>query len=260
MSQRIALVSANFNSFDSGKQLPTSDGIDSFFYCDENTRAALSAEVAASWTRIIVPNYPRHDFEPRLRARYFKHQIHRLDEVRDHRWLVWSDSSIRFKETRFLVDRCRALESRVPQQRALVIPHPDRETVLEEYEYLSAKIRIGSIYHVERYGREKMAEQMAYYSERGWSVEAPLYCGTFWIIENSDALRRCWDDWWDQNIRFGMMDQLSLPVILAQHRLEPQLLSVPLQNNEHFTVESHIEPAPSFGLLRRIARRMRRIL
>ena len=97
MSRSIALVSANFNSFDSVKPLPTCDGIDSFLYCDENARAALSAEVAASWTRIIVPNYPRHDFEPRLRARYFKHQIHRLDEVREHRWLVWSDSSIRFK-------------------------------------------------------------------------------------------------------------------------------------------------------------------
>jgi len=148
----------------------------------------------------------------------------------------------------------------IPQQRALVIPHPDRKTVREEYEYLSAKVQIGSIYQVERYGREKMAEQMAYYSERGWNVEAPLYCGGFWIIENSDALRRCWDDWWDQNIRFGMMDQLSLPVMLAQHRLEPQLLSVPLQNNEYFTVESHIEQAPSFELLRRIARRVRRIL
>lgn len=260
MSERIALVSANFNSFDSVKELPASDGIDSFLYCDENTRAASSAEVAASWTRIIVPNYPRHDFEPRLRARYFKHQIHRLDEVSDHRWLVWADSSIRFKGTRFLVDRCRALESLPPQQRALVIPHPDRETVLEEYEYLNAKIRIGSIYHVERYAREKMAEQMAYYRERGWSVAAPLYCGTLWIIENSDVFRRCWDDWWDQNIRFGMMDQLSLPIMLAQHRLEPQLLSVPLKNNEHFTVESHIEQDPSYELLRRIARWIRRTL
>src|SRR5262249_39333504 len=230
MNQRIALVSANFNSFDSVKPLPTSGAIDSFLYCDEDTRAAVCPEAAVSWTRIIVPNYPRHDFEPRLRARYFKHQIHRLDEVSDHRWLVWSDSSIRFKETRFIVDQCRALESRPPQQRVLVIPHPERKTVLEEYEYLSAKIRIGSMYQVERYGREKMTEQIIYYGERGWNIAAPLYCGTFWIIENSTAVHRCWDDWWNQNIRFGMMDQLSLPITLAQHRLEPQLLSIPLQD------------------------------
>jgi hypothetical protein len=119
---------------------------------------------------------------------------------------------------------------------------------------------MGSSYQVERYGREKMPEQMAYYREQGWNVEAPLYCGTFWIIENADAFRRCWDDWWDQNIRFGMMDQLSLPIMLAQHKLEPQLLSVPLQSNEHFTVESHNEQAPSFELLRKIAGRIRRIL
>ena len=35
------------------------------------------------------------------------------------------------------------------------------------------------------------------------------------MIENNERLRRAWDDWWDQNLRFGLMDQLSLPV--AQH-------------------------------------------
>jgi hypothetical protein len=33
------------------------------------------------------------------------------------------------------------------------------------------------------------------------------------MIEKCDPLRRCWDDWWDKNIRLRMMDQLSLGVI-----------------------------------------------
>src|SRR5437868_10496819 len=98
MNNRIALVSANFGSFDTVKTLPPNGEIDSFYYCDEKTLLGSAEESVASWTKVVVPNYPRHDFTPRLRARYFKHQIHRLDEIRDHRWLAWSDSSIRFTE------------------------------------------------------------------------------------------------------------------------------------------------------------------
>src|SRR4051812_5114615 len=135
MNNRIALVTANFAGIDTLKALPPNGEIDSFYYCDEKTQAGFSSEAVASWTRIIVPNYPRHDFGPRLRGRYFKHQIHRLDEVRDHRWLVWADSTVRFKETRFLVEACRALEARPPNERVLVVPHPERKTILQEYEY-----------------------------------------------------------------------------------------------------------------------------
>lgn len=255
MSNQIALVTANFGSFDSVKPLPVNEEIESFYYCDEKTHAASSPEAVASWTRVIVPNYPRHDFAPRLRSRYFKHQIHRLDQVRDHRWLVWSDSSIRFKETRFLVEACRELEGLPPSQRALMLPHPQRKTVREEYEYIAAKIRAGSSYHAQRYASEKMPEQMAHFRERGWSVEAPLFCGTIWIIENAEPFRRCWDDWWDQNIRFGLMDQLSLGIVLAARNLEPRLAAFSLIDNPHFEVESHTEAPPAW--LKRLWRRLR---
>jgi hypothetical protein len=80
-----------------------------------------------------------------------------------------------------------------------------------------------------------MPEQMAYFRSRGWNLEAPLWCGTFWMIENSDVLRQAWDEWWDQNLRFGMMDQLSLPVVLAAHGIAPQLLPLNLWKNDYFT-------------------------
>jgi hypothetical protein len=85
-----------------------------------------------------------------------------------------------------------------------------------------------------------MTEQMAHLRERGWDVDAPgLWCGTFWIVENSDLFRHCWNDRWDQSIRLGMMDQLSLPMILRQHGRCPQPLNVSLWKNEHFTYVAH---------------------
>jgi len=53
-----------------------------------------------------------------------------------------------------------------------------------------------------------------------------LLCrGTLWMIGKCEPLRRCWDDWRDQNIKVWMMDQLSPCVSLAERWIEAELLS-----------------------------------
>jgi hypothetical protein len=85
-----------------------------------------------------------------------------------------------------------------------------------------------------RYAVKKMTEQMEFFESQGMNIDAPLWCGTIWMVENSALLNQCWDSWWDQNLRFGMMDQLSLPVLLEQFRLEPQVLPVNVVSNRYF--------------------------
>jgi hypothetical protein len=235
----VGLVTANFGGVDELRALPEHEGIDAFYYTDQATRAQADPAAVASWSEVLVPDYPRHDFGPRLRARYFKHQIHRLHEVRSHRWLVWADSSLEFHETGFILDRVEELRRRPPSQRVLVIPHPERNTVREEYEYICDQIAEGNEYLRLRYQHEKMTEQMKYFGDQGWDVEAGLWCGTFWMVERSEMFRRIWDDWWDQNIRFGMMDQLSLPVLLDHQRCDPMQFAISLRRNDHFTKTAH---------------------
>jgi hypothetical protein len=237
----IALVTANFGGIDDLKPLPPHSGMDTFYYTDDASRSAASPQAAQTWTRVIVPDYPRHDFNPRLRGRYFKHQIHRLEEVREHRWLVWADSSLRFDDLGFVSERASAL-SRLPvHKRVLLVPHPDSSTISEEFQFIQREMDAGNPYLVQRYSSEKMPEQMDYFRSRGWNLDAPLWCGTFWMIENSETLRRTWDYWWDQNLRFGMMDQLSLPVILDARGIEPQALPVKLWKNPYFSWIAHRE-------------------
>jgi hypothetical protein len=235
----IALVTANFSGIDDLKALPVRDGIDAFYYTDAATAAAASPEAAATWTRVMVPNYPRHDFNPRLRGRYFKHQIHRLDEVREHRWLVWADSSLLFHDLGFVKEQAAALARLPVRRRVLLVPHPDRQTIWEEFQFIESQIDAGDNYLILRYRQEKMAEQMEYFRSRRWSLHARLWCGTIWMIENAEPLRRAWDAWWDQNLRFGMMDQLSLPVILDDHGIEPQAFAVMVEQNEYFSCVPH---------------------
>jgi hypothetical protein len=90
-----------------------------------------------------------------------------------------------------------------------------------------------------RYADEKLAEQMRHFQQRGWRLDARLWCGTVWMIENSAAVHACFNDWWDQNLRYGLMDQLSLPMVLAQHGLLPQPLELNLWRNAYFAYVAH---------------------
>lgn len=235
----IALITANFGGIDAVKPLPPHDGIDAFYYTDEQTCCDAPETVAATWTRILIPNYPRHDFGPRLRSRYFKHQIHRLTEGSRHRWLVWSDSSLQFHDLSFLRPWAKRLADLPPTHRLMLVPHPGRNTVGEEYSFIQSQIQANDEYHRIRYAQEKMTEQIEYFESRGWNLGARLWCGTFWMIERNDLLCRCWDDWWDQNLRYGMMDQLSLPVLLEHHGCVPQALEARFWTSNCFSYVQH---------------------
>ena len=230
LANSIALVTASFGGIDEVKPIPDHHGIEAFCYTD----GPVPPDVARTWTRVINPNYPRYDFNPRLRAKYFKLQIHRLDEVRNHHWLVWADGSLAFKNLAFLKERALELSRLPANQRALFMPHPDRATVIEEFEFVEGSIQSGHPYLEVRYSNEKMREQIDYYRERGWNVQAKLWCGTVWMVENSELNRRALDDWWEQNLRFGIQDQLSLPIVLANHGIEPTALPIEPRQNDYF--------------------------
>jgi hypothetical protein len=47
-------------------------------------------------------------------------------------WLVWADAALRFIDPTFLAEQAKRLGSLPPQQRLLLVPHPERQTVREE--------------------------------------------------------------------------------------------------------------------------------
>jgi hypothetical protein len=235
----IALVSANFGGIDSIEPVPRLAGVDTFYYTDEATRARTPAKDLQTWTQVLVPDYPRYDFSPRLRAKYFKLQIHRLEEVRRYRWLVWIDSSINMGELDFLLQLRDSLSSQPPGDRVVLVPHPHRRTVREEYEYITREMVTGNRYLKDRYEFEKLPEQIADFRRRNWNIDAQLYCGGFWMIENSEHFHRVWDDWWDQNLRYGLMDQLPLGVLLMHHHCTVQQLKVNIYENQYWGIRWH---------------------
>jgi hypothetical protein len=227
----ISLVTASFGGIDEIKELPKSN-IQSFIYTDQD-------KVPNSWDNKINPNYPRYDFSLRLKGRYFKHQIHRLDEVQDSQWLVWSDSSVQFFDLSFIEETAGLLSKRTSEKRMAVLAHPWRKTIKEEADAIIEGIQGGNEYLRIRYADEKIPEQMRYFQQKGWSLDSPLWCGTVWMIENNDVMHRALDSWWDQNLKFGMMDQLSFSVIMKKHEISPFVWTLNLTDNAFFKWGGH---------------------
>jgi hypothetical protein len=61
------------------KPLPVLNGLDAYLFTDKEGHERIAKKVRNTWTQIIVPDFPRRDFSPPLRAKYFKTQIQRLE-------------------------------------------------------------------------------------------------------------------------------------------------------------------------------------
>ena len=229
----VALVTANFGGIDEVYPLPPS-AMDSFYFTDAETTKTAKSSHLATWNNVLVPDYPRHGFGPRLRSKYFKQQIHRLLEVTPYRWIAWADSCLAFNETEFLTKAIAALRARPAKDRLMLIPHWKRPTVEEEYRFLSHQLDMGNKYVAARYNKPDLRAKMQYFLKSGLNVDARLWCSTVWIAENNHYLGQCFDAWWDHTVKLGMMDQLSLGVLLPAHSISPLPLSINLLNNPHF--------------------------
>jgi hypothetical protein len=147
---------------------------------------------------------------------------------------------VQFRDPSFLLRTLEKLTTLAPYQRLALMPHPDRHTVREEYEYVVRQIDNGNEYFRLRYAPEKMTEQMNSFIDRGWNLDARLWASGVWLIENDDLITRCWDGWWDQTRRYRMtLDQLSLPVLLGHFGLEPQAMDFNLWHNPFFELVKH---------------------
>jgi hypothetical protein len=235
----LALVTANFGGIDELKPLPEGAEFDRFYYTDGDTLARATLEAVATWTRVIVPEYPRAGLGPRLRSRYFKCQIYRLPEIQPYRWLAWADSKFLFHDMSFLGECIEQLRRLPTHSRAMMVPHWKRKTVRQEHDYIIDQMENGSEYLRTRYLGEGLTEQVRFYERNGWNVEAKLWACGLWLVENNSDIRDCWNTWWDHTLCFSIMDQISLPVVLDRHGIRPQEFPFNPAVNAYFERVAH---------------------
>ena len=225
MAAEIALVTANMGGIDPPFPLPEASGVASFYYTDRPGPAPMG------WTKVPV-SAPEN---PRLASKFFKCQIHRLPETARCAWLAWADASFQFHSLAFLPDWAPVIE----EDRALFVPHPDRATVAEEYDYVLRQIAAGNPYLSARYTPGPLERERARFGSRYDLSALPLLSGGMWMLRRGERSDAFLDAWWACVNEFSVFDQAAIPPLLADHGIRPFRLGVNLYKNPHFTRVSH---------------------
>lgn len=223
---RVLLVSANLGGLDPIFPLPAEPGVDSVYFTDQSGPAP-------GWGSVVRVT-PRGN--PRMEAKRYKCQINRLNEASGYDWLAWADASFRFRSIAFL-----PLLAGVGTDglRAALIPHPDRETVADEYTYILRQIGRGNPYLSSRYPTMDLLRERAYFSVRHDLSRLPLWSGGLWLFARGPRSDEFFDRWWDTVSRFSVFDQAAISPLLVETGIEPLPYNVNLYRNWAFERVHH---------------------
>jgi len=216
-SKKVAVISAVFGGMDSPKRMPEQTIPFDFFYFND---ASI---------------FPRKEFSPRLRAKFFKLQSHRIREIAKYDIVIWIDGSFEITSNEFV----SWVLSHLKKSSISVLKHPERSCIYEECKFVADLMGIGNTYLKSRYASEPIREQVNEYKKEGYPQNNGLYsCGLF-ARKQDEKTNHIFDDWWAENCKWSIQDQLSFPYVLWKNNMKVQEIKIDLFRNEYFNLTSH---------------------
>lgn len=248
MQNRVALITANFGGFDNIQRIAPQDvRTDCFFFTDGAGQRMASqkqfAEASSAW-QIIAPPYPRYDLNPRLKAKYFKLQQHRIAELKGYDYYIWIDASVEVYSGSFsgwIIDSLGDADT-------AFFRHHERSCIYNE---AAVSTDFSNPYIRKRYADEPITEQIAAYRQDAYPSGNGLYACTIFARRNSKTANAVFDEWWLENIKWSFQDQLSLPYVLHRNNSVPAILQGTVNENGHTRFGTHFADQSRFRRLRR---------
>lgn len=182
-----------------------------------------------SW-KIISTLYPRHDLNPRMRAKFFKLMPWEHEILSQYDYWIYVDSCVKIKRPDF----CEWLLSELKDQKIALTPHQFRNNIADEgIACILARDKAG------RFTEENLIENQMYeYLGKFHQSRAPKmglwWCGII-VRKNTKAIKQLGREWFLECIKWSARDQLSFPVVrerlditvspISWKQLHPQTMS-----------------------------------
>lgn len=186
--------------------------------------------------RIVITEqnspFPLPNLPPRLQAKYFKLQPHRVWPEYDV--FVWIDGNIEVTSPDFVKVMTENL-SGIRIQR-----HHERQTIGEEIAHILAS---DNLYVTTRYGNQPLKQEYEHYLNGGglkgnMPPEAPLYsCNIFAF----DAGYKRWyiDEWWNLVLKWSWFDQSAFSFLAWRYREADIIELGQMFDNPYFILHPH---------------------
>jgi hypothetical protein len=142
------------------------------------------------------------DLNARLLSRSVKVQPLRFLKGQAYRYAIWIDGSVAITSSEFVATLIDALQG----QPLALWTHPQRDCIFDEVAVCAA---------LPKYGGYDLLGQVNAYAEAGYPRHNGLPANTVMIYDLAHpALFDLSILWWAEHLRWGTMDQLSLPFVL----------------------------------------------
>lgn len=194
---KVAVMCANFGSFDVEKIFPAQSQKCDFYYRNETNM-----------------DYPMTALDNRMKAKYYKLQAHKIFTGYDI--YIWLDGAFQIKSPAFVSHMIYELVN----NDICVTKHPERNCIYTEAEFVLQGLIKQHPYFTKRYARSQLNVERNYYEHIAYPADNGLYaCGLFarWGNEKMNSF---FDKWWDACLKWSVFDQLSFPVLAMQNSIK----------------------------------------
>lgn len=160
--------------------------------------------------------FPRKDLHPRLQSKYFKMCGHSL--FPDKKYIIWVDGSVQITQeiVYWLIEFMGNTD-------CAFIQHHARNRVIDELTHVEDEMKNGNKYLLDRYQHEPMRSQVESYIKEDF-VDDKLLFGAIFIRKNDPKVNVAFDNWFIENVKWSIQDQLSLPYIIWKYQLSVSII------------------------------------
>ena len=186
---------------------------------------------------------------PRLQAKIPKMLAWETNPGFDY--YVWLDSTIsivRPDAIQWIVDYCDGVD-------AAFFKHSKRSSIREEFSFMEQHLTGGDHYLADRYNNEPLAQQVDHYLRDPAFEDSRLFeCGVFVYASSlvKDGTLNLLKEWFYQNCRWSVQDQLSLPYALSRIPCKYRVFDTTIFDNPYFEYRHRISPSKWQRWARRI--------
>jgi len=205
--------------FDTKKTIPQQNiPFDRYYYTEENSP------------------FPFHTIDNRLRAKVFKILPHLI--LPDYDYYIWLDANIQVKSSDLVSTLIGHLTNRdITKKDIAISPHPFRNSIYEEANFIVSSIKSGSRYITSRYSATSTEKEI---QDIGPGLEGLYWCGLM-VRRNTPAINAACDEWFRRNILYTNFDQLSFVDIVKKFHIDLATFNLgDFYNNKFYKIVHHI--------------------
>lgn len=210
---RIAILTANLNSFDKNIDPAEQEGVEAVFH---------------RWTDDNFP--PITGLTPRFQYRIPK--LFGWQMLPEFDIYLWLDGSMSLQRP----DCVQWFLEQLGDNDMAFLKHPERTTIKQEVDFIEEKMQNGNKYLLSRYENGLHEECYTEIVKDKEFIDDRLFASTAFVYRNTEKVQEVMKEWWFWQSRFYSCDQIPLPYVLWKSGIRVKTINENLFKSEYLSV------------------------